>query len=99
MIATVAWLAGFVALAIAAARVTRAARQTPGEIVERGPIAIAALAALALGLAAAWVWTPAMGPRDAAGHARLFVRAIASPAVPTAKTSIRSWPRGSSASA
>ncbi len=79
MIATVAWLAGFVALAIAAARVTRAARQTPGEIVERGPIAIAALAALALGLAAAWVWTPAMGPRDAAGHARLFVRAVASP--------------------
>ncbi|MCE9575606.1 MAG: hypothetical protein K8W52_20815 [Deltaproteobacteria bacterium] len=79
MIATVAWLAGFVALAIAATRATRRARRSPGETVERGAIAIAAVAALALGLAAAWVWTPSTERTDEPGHARLFVRAVASP--------------------
>jgi hypothetical protein len=75
MIATAAWLGGFIALAVAATRVTRAARREPAAVVERSAIAWAALATLALGIAAAWVWTPPAAPPS--GRARLIIRAVA----------------------
>ncbi|HTJ43989.1 MAG TPA: hypothetical protein VL463_17910, partial [Kofleriaceae bacterium] len=91
-LANIAWLAGLIALGVLAARAARRARIAPEALVDRSRMLLAALAAAALGISAAWIWGTfpaddgmarlADAPRGAA-RARVFIRAVSIPLAQT----------------